>query len=42
MTDLKGTKLFSAFDENGDVASTIEIWQIKGGAISSTGRFELP
>ena len=30
------------FDENGDVASTIEIWQIKGGAISSTGRFELP
>jgi hypothetical protein len=30
------------FDANGDVASTIEIWQIKDGAITSTGRFELP
>ena len=30
------------FDSNGDVASTIEIWQIKDGAIASTGRFELP
>ena len=30
------------FDENGDVFGTIEIWQIKDGEISSTGRFELP
>ena len=30
------------FDSKGDVASTIEIWQIKGGKIASTGRFELP
>ncbi len=30
------------FDENGDVISTIEIWKIEGGAIVSTGRYELP
>ncbi|MBO83713.1 MAG: amino acid ABC transporter substrate-binding protein, partial [Actinobacteria bacterium] len=30
------------FDSNGDVASTIEIWQVKGGEIASTGRYELP
>lgn len=30
------------FDENGDVISTIEIWKIEGGAIISTGRYELP
>lgn len=30
------------FDDNGDVISTIEIWKIEGGAIVSTGRFELP
>jgi len=30
------------FDSNGDVASTIEIWQVSGGKIASTGRFELP
>jgi hypothetical protein len=30
------------FDANGDVLSTIEIWKIEGGAIVSTGRFELP
>ena len=30
------------FDANGDVISTIEIWKIEGGAIVSTGRYELP
>jgi branched-chain amino acid transport system substrate-binding protein len=30
------------FDENGDVISTIEIWKIEGGAVVSTGRYELP
>jgi len=30
------------FDENGDVVSTIEIWNITGGEIVSTGRYELP
>ncbi len=30
------------FDENGDVSGTIEIWQVKGGEIVSTGRFLSP
>ncbi len=30
------------FDENGDVAGTIEIWKVEGGEIKSTGRFESP
>ena len=30
------------FDDNGDVVSPIEIWQIEEGKIMSTGRFELP
>ena len=30
------------FDSNGDVASTIEIWQVKGSEVASTGRYELP
>ena len=30
------------FDANGDVISTIEIWKIEGGAVVSTGRYELP
>lgn len=30
------------FDENGDVFGPIEIWQITGGEIKSTGRFETP
>ncbi len=30
------------FDAKGDVISTIEIWKIEGGAIVSTGRYELP
>ena len=30
------------FDENGDVFGPIEIWQITGGEITSTGRFETP
>ena len=29
-------------DANGDVFGPIEIWQVKDGAIASTGRFELP
>ena len=29
-------------DENGDVFGPIEIWKVEGGAIVSTGRFELP
>ena len=30
------------FDENGDVLNTIEIWQIRGGVITATGRYETP
>lgn len=30
------------FDENGDVFGPIEIWEITGGEIRSTGRFETP
>ena len=30
------------FDEHGDVFGTIEIWEIAGGEIRSTGRFETP
>ena len=30
------------FNDNGDVFTTIEIWKIEGGAIVSTGRYELP
>jgi len=30
------------FDEKGNVISTIEIWKIEGGAVVSTGRYELP
>ncbi|MCY3913823.1 MAG: ABC transporter substrate-binding protein [Chloroflexi bacterium] len=30
------------FDENGDVFGPIEIWEITGGNIRSTGRFETP
>ena len=29
-------------DENGDVFGPIEIWQVEGGEIVSTGRFETP
>lgn len=29
-------------DANGDVFGPIEIWTVEGGAIASTGRFELP
>ena len=30
------------FDENGDVSGTIEIWNITGGVVGSTGIFALP
>ena len=30
------------FDENGDVQNTIEVWNIKGGQIASTGIFARP
>ena len=30
------------FDENGDVVTFIEVWQVVDGQIASTGRFELP
>ena len=30
------------FDEHGDVFGTIEIWEIAGGEIRSTGRYETP
>jgi branched-chain amino acid transport system substrate-binding protein len=40
--DYEGVAGSQNIDENGDVPNTIEIWNIAGGKIVSTGRFESP
>lgn len=40
--DYEGVTGSQNFDENGDVINAIEIWQIRDGVITPTGRYETP
>lgn len=40
--DYEGVTGSQNFDEHGDVINAIEIWQIRDGVITPTGRFETP
>lgn len=40
--DYEGVTGSQNFDEHGDVINAIEIWQIRNGIITPTGRFETP